>query len=225
MRLPPIFALVWALAFAGIVDAATLTGKVVAIADGDTLTLLTADQQQVKVRLAEIDTPERAQPYGTRARQALSDLAFGKQATVESGEKDRYGRVVGRIYVDGVDVNRALVNQGAAWVYRQYNRDKSLLAVEADARTAKRGLWSLPEAERVAPWDWRKGTKRPLAQPQKQAAPLLTSSTSSASQYSCARKTCGQMANCAEARFQLEQCGNSRLDRDNDGIPCESICQ
>lgn len=224
MRLPPIFALAWALAFAGIVDAATLTGKVVAIADGDTLTLLTSDRQQVKVRLAEIDTPERAQPYGTRARQALSDLAFGKQAKVESAEKDRYGRVVGRVHIDGVDVNRALIHQGAAWVYRQYNRDKSLLAVEADARTAKRGLWSLPEAERVAPWDWRKGTKRVAAQPYK-AAPMLTATSSASSKYSCSRKTCGQMSNCEEARFQLEQCGNRRLDRDNDGIPCESICR
>src|SRR5690606_665034 len=113
-------------------SATTLTGKVVAIADGDTLTLLTPAREQVKIRLAEIDTPERAQPYGTRARQALSDLAFGKQATVETSEKDRYGRVIGRIYVDGVDVNKELVSRGAAWVYRQYNHDKSLLAIEAD---------------------------------------------------------------------------------------------
>ncbi|MDH1587993.1 MULTISPECIES: thermonuclease family protein [Stutzerimonas] len=215
--------LFFALAMAGWANAGPLAGKVVAIADGDTLTLLTADRQQVKVRLAEIDTPERAQPYGTRARQALSDLAFGKQATIESHEKDRYGRTVGRVYVNGVDVNRELVSLGAAWVYRQYNRDKSLLAVEAEARAAKRGLWSLPEAERLAPWDWRKGTKAPAIKPYG-GAPLVAAANDG--QYSCSpRKTCGQMSSCAEARFQLEQCGNSRLDRDKDGIPCESLCQ
>lgn len=221
MRFSALFVLV--LAFSGIANAANLTGKVVAIADGDTLTLLTPSREQVKVRLAEIDTPERAQPYGTRARQALSDLAFGKQATVETSEKDRYGRVIGRIYVDGVDVNKELVSRGAAWVYRQYNRDKSLLAVEAEARTAKRGLWALPEAERVAPWDWRKGTK-PAALTPYSAAPLLADNSKS-TKYSCSpRKTCGQMTSCEEARFHLEQCGNGRLDRDKDGIPCESIC-
>jgi len=210
-----------ALVFSELASATTLTGKVVAIADGDTLTLLTPAREQVKIRLAEIDTPERAQPYGTRARQALSDLAFGKQATVETSEKDRYGRVIGRIYVDGVDVNKELVSRGAAWVYRQYNHDKSLLAIEADARAAKRGLWALPEAERVAPWDWRKGTKAAVVQPYR-GTPLLAASSG---QYSCSpRKNCGQMSSCEEARFHLEQCGNTRLDRDKDGIPCESIC-
>ncbi len=221
MRRAALFVL--AIVFSGFAVAGTLVGKVVAIADGDTLTLLTAERQQIKVRLAEIDTPERSQPYGKRARQALSDLAFGQQATVESNEKDRYGRVIGRVYVNGVDINRELVSSGAAWVYRQYNRDKSLLAVEADARVAKRGLWSLPEAERIAPWDWRKGTKAPAIKPYG-GAPLVAAANDG--QYSCSpRKTCGQMSSCAEARFQLEQCGNSRLDRDKDGIPCESLCQ
>lgn len=209
-------------ALSGVAAAATVTGKVVAIADGDTLTLLTSDRQQIKVRLAEIDTPERGQPYGTRARQALADLAFGKQATIESREKDRYGRLIGRVRVAGVDVNRELVHRGAAWVYRQYSRDRSLLAVEADARAAKRGLWSLPETQRLAPWDWRKGTK-PAALKPYSGTPLLAAA--SGTQFSCSpRKTCGLMSSCEEARFQLEQCGNSRLDRDNDGIPCESIC-
>lgn len=221
MRRAALFVL--AIAFSGLAFAGTLAGKVVAIADGDTLTLLTADRQQIKVRLAEIDTPERAQPYGTRARQALSDLAFGKQATIESHEKDRYGRVVGRVYVNGIDVNKELVSRGAAWVYRQYNRDKTLLAIEADARAAKRGLWSLPEAERIAPWDWRKGTKTTAMKPYA-GAPLVAAA--SGTTYSCSpRKNCGQMSSCEEARFHLEQCGNSRLDRDKDGIPCESLCQ
>lgn len=221
MRRAALFVL--AIVFSGFAVAGTLVGKVVAIADGDTLTLLTPERQQIKVRLAEIDTPERSQPYGKRARQALSDLAFGKQATIESHEKDRYGRTVGRVYVNGVDVNRELVSIGAAWVYRQYNRDKSLLAVEAEARAAKRGLWSLPEAERIAPWDWRKGTKATALKPYT-STPILAAASGTA--YSCSpRKNCGQMSSCEEARFHLEQCGNGRLDRDNDGIPCESLCR
>jgi len=202
--------------------AEVITGEVVAIADGDTLTLLTPAKQQVKIRLAEIDTPESRQPYGQKAKQALADLTFRKQVTADVESVDRYGRSIARISVNGVDVNRALVESGAAWVYRAYNQDKSLLQVEAEARAAKRGLWALPESERVAPWDWRRGTKSPIAQPYA-GKPVLVAATSA--QFSCTpRKTCGQMSSCAEARYHLEQCGNGRLDRNNDGIPCESIC-
>jgi micrococcal nuclease len=136
-------------------DAAEYTGKVVAIADGDTLTLL-VDRQQMKIRLAEIDTPERGQPYGSKAKEALSQLAFGKRARVVAVDRDRYGRIVGRVYVDEVDVNAEMVRRGAAWVYRKYAKDPNLFSLEAEARKAKRGLWGLPEAERVPPWEWRR---------------------------------------------------------------------
>lgn len=199
-----------------------ITGEVVAIADGDTLTLLTPAKQQIKIRLAEIDTPESRQPYGQKAKQALANLTFRKQVVANIQSADRYGRSIARISLNGVDVNRALVEAGAAWVYRAYNQDKSLLQVEAEARAARRGLWALPESERVAPWDWRKGRKNQIAQPYA-GKPVLVAATSG--QFSCSpRKTCGQMSSCAEARYHLEQCGNGRLDRDNDGIPCESIC-
>jgi endonuclease YncB( thermonuclease family) len=92
----------------------TYTGKIIGITDGDTLTLLTAENVQIKVRLAEIDTPEKRQPYGQRARQSLSDLAFGKQARVKVQAVDRYGHSVSKIYVGNVDVNREMVRQGAA---------------------------------------------------------------------------------------------------------------
>jgi endonuclease YncB( thermonuclease family) len=106
---------------AGPLTAAELSGKVVGVSDGDTLTLLVADGssfKQVKVRLGEIDTPESRQPYGERAKQALSDRVFGKPARVVVETTDKYGRTVGRVYVGGVDVNAELVKQGAAWVYR-----------------------------------------------------------------------------------------------------------
>jgi endonuclease YncB( thermonuclease family) len=124
-----------------------LLGKVVGVLDGDTLTVL-VERRAVKVRLAEIDTPEKGQPYGSAARQALSDLVFGKVATVHGQTRDRYGRTVGRVYVDGRDVNAELVRAGHAWVYRKYTTDRSLYALEAEAKAAGRGLWALPEAQR-----------------------------------------------------------------------------
>jgi endonuclease YncB( thermonuclease family) len=132
----------------------TLTGRVVAIADGDTLTLLTPERRQVKVRLHGIDTPEVRQPWGSRARQALSDLAFQRAVRVEVQDVDRYGRTVGRIYAGPVDVNAEMVRRGLAWVYTRYNRDPALPALEAEARMAKRGLWADPQP--VAPWNWRR---------------------------------------------------------------------
>jgi endonuclease YncB( thermonuclease family) len=206
--------------------AAEITGRVVGITDGDTLTVLNEARQQVRVRLAEIDTPEARQPYGNRARQMLSDLAFGKAVRVVVQDTDRYGRKVGRIYAGSADVNAEMVRQGAAWVYRQYSRDLSLLRLEAEARAARRGLWALPEAERTAPWEWRaaeRGGQRQVAGTP--AAPQATR-LSVASTVSCgAKRYCREMTTCAEARFYLSQCGLSRLDGDRDGVPCESICR
>lgn len=133
--------------------------KVVTISDGDTITCLTAERTQIKVRLAEIDTPEKAQPYGQKSKEALSALVFGKQVTLVTQATDRYGRTVARVSAGGQDANREMVRLGAAWVYRQYSTDKSLLAVEAEAQASRRGLWAMPEAERMPPWEWRKEKK------------------------------------------------------------------
>ena len=132
-----------------------LRGKVVGIADGDTLTLLTGRREQVRIRLSDIDAPERRQPYGTRARQMLADLVFGKPARIEVRDTDRYGRTVGRVFVAEQDVNAAMVRLGGAWVYRRYSDDAVLLRLEQEAQVQRRGLWALPEAERVPPWEWR----------------------------------------------------------------------
>jgi endonuclease YncB( thermonuclease family) len=94
--------------------AAELRGRVVGISDGDTLTLLTDRRQEVRLRLAEIDTPERGQPYSERSRQLLSDLVYGKSVRVEIRDTDRYGRTVGRIYVGSRDINADMVRLGAA---------------------------------------------------------------------------------------------------------------
>lgn len=201
------------------VCAQELSGRVVGIADGDTFTFLTAENRQIKVRLAEIDTPEKAQPYGTRAKQALSDLIFGKEVRVMEADMDRYGRLVGHVYVGNIHVNRRMVQEGMAWVYRQYMHDKSLLLDEQQARASKRGLWSLPAHDQVPPWDWRRGVKST-----KGKTPVVQAKVSS--NFTCEGKTrCSEMISCEEAMFYLKNCGLTRLDGDKDGVPCESICQ
>ena len=180
------------------------------------------------MRLGEIDTPERKQPYGTRAQQTLSELAYNKQARVVVQDTDRYGRTVGRVYVGSLDVNAEMVKQGAAWVYRQYLKDQSLLAIEQQAKAAKRGLWGLPEAERCPPWDWRKN-----ACPMSAVAPAPASPAASAppaattsSGFTCAGKRyCREMTSCEEAKFYLNNCGVSSLDGNHDGVPCEKLCR
>ena len=131
-------------------------GTVVGITDGDTLTILTAINKTAKIRLAEIDTPERSQPYGKRAKQVLSHLTFKKPVAIRLVDIDRYQRIVGRIYVDDLDVSAEMVQRGAAWVYRKYAKDQNLFRLEDEARSAKRGLWGLSEALRVPPWEWRR---------------------------------------------------------------------
>lgn len=139
--------------------AAQFTGKVVGVADGDTLTVLTAGNVQVKVRLSAIDAPEKAQPFGTRSKQALSDLCFGKTAVVESSKKDRYGRTVGAVLCDGKSVEAEMLRSGMAWVYRQYAKGRwELYAIEDAAKSAKRGLWADPNP--VPPWEWRKAKRK-----------------------------------------------------------------
>lgn len=133
-----------------------VSGKVVKIADGDTFTLLTPRKEEVKVRLAEIDAPERGQPYGKASRQALSELVFGKEVRVEMVDTDRYGRLVGRVFQGETDVNAEMVRLGAAWVYTKYNKDKSLIRVEKRARANRDGLWALPPEQVIAPWEYRK---------------------------------------------------------------------
>lgn len=205
---------------------AEITGRVVGITDGDTLTILNDARQQVRVRLAEIDTPEARQPYGSRARQALSDLAFGKTVRVVVQDTDRYGRTVARIHAGTADVNAEMVRQGAAWVYRQYSRDPSLLRLEAEARAARRGLWALPEAQRAAPWEWRAAERDGQRQAASGSVAPQATRLSTANGFTCGTKRyCREMTNCAEARFHLSQCGLSRLDGDSDGVPCESICR
>ena len=138
------------------------TGTVTAVIDGDTLTVL-VDQQQVKVRLAGIDAPERKQDYGTVAKSFLSDRVFGRYVSVEVTGQDRYGRTLGVVHVDGANVNLSLVRAGLAWHYVRFSDDTELAAAEREAREARRGLWERDDA--VPPWEWRRQNRAKQTHP------------------------------------------------------------
>ena len=136
------------------VSAQSLTGKVVSIADGDTFTLLTSDNRQIRIRLHGIDCPEKAQDYGTVARMFLSDLIFGKSVQVTPTDVDRYGRTIGIVSIDSTNVNEALLSAGLAWHYIHFDKNPKWAKLEEKARGDKKGLWSKPNA--IAPWKFRR---------------------------------------------------------------------
>lgn len=131
-------------------------GKVVSVADGDTIRVLVG-RKQIKVRLAEIDAPEKRQPFGSRAKQAMSELVFGKTVGVVTVDRDRYGRTVGQVFTESENINEKMVQLGYAWVYRKYAKNPKSFGFERMAREAKRGLWRDPKP--VPPWEWRKKGK------------------------------------------------------------------
>jgi endonuclease YncB( thermonuclease family) len=135
------------------------SGKVIAITDGDTIKILSPAKEQIKVRLADIDTPEKRQPYGRKARQVLSDKVFGKRVKVEKVTADRYKRMIGKVYLGDRYINPEMVADGAAWVYRKYSKDPHMLELERQAREQAKGLWALQEDQRVASWEWREQRK------------------------------------------------------------------
>ena len=153
------------LALACTAHAETVTGRVVGVADGDTITVLDADKVQHKIRLAGIDAPEKKQPFGNRSKESLSELAFDKTVDVETSKRDRYGRQIGKVLVNGRDVNLVQVERGMAWFYRQYQREQSpndrrlYETAEDAAKAEKRGLWR--DADPVAPWEFRHAKRVP----------------------------------------------------------------
>lgn len=132
----------------------TLSGKVVGIADGDTFTLLLADHTTRKIRMYGIDAPEKKQPFGTVARQRLSELIFSKQVSVVPTDIDRYGRTVAKVFVDGRSVNEEMLRSGLVWHYTQYDKDPRWDALERQAREQRIGLWQDPHP--TPPWEWRR---------------------------------------------------------------------
>ena len=137
------------------VSAKTITGKVIKVSDGDTIVIQSSKNKKLKVRLAKIDAPELAQPYGQAAYIALNQLLISQTVKIEYKNKDRYQRIVGQVYLNNLDVGAEMVSQGHAWVYRQYSNDFYLYGLEYWARFTQKGLWVLPTDQRVPPWEWR----------------------------------------------------------------------
>ena len=136
-----------------------LHGKVVGIADGDTLDVR-LESGMLRVRLHGVDAPEHDQPWGKAAKRALSKLVYREYVEIEPITQDQYERIVARVWLDGRDVNAELVQSGNAWVYRRYATEATYCVEEHAAREASRGLWSLPESQWVAPWEWRQREHR-----------------------------------------------------------------
>jgi endonuclease YncB( thermonuclease family) len=139
----------------------TITGRVVGISDGDTITVLDSTKTQHKIRLAGIDAPESKQAFGQASKKHLSDMVFNKDVTLECGKTDKYRRRVCVVMANGNDANLAQVASGMAWWYRKYQKEQTAQqradyeAAEAMAKAGRVGLWS--DAEPVPPWEWRHG--------------------------------------------------------------------
>lgn len=136
-----------------IVHAAELNGKVIHVLDGDTIEVL-QDNKPVRIRLANIDAPEKKQAYGRRSTNQLKSLVVAQPVTVTYTQIDRYRRIIGHVFTtNGIEANRWMVQSGAAWVYERYNTDKALPALQWEAQQQKRGLWA--DRQPVPPWVWR----------------------------------------------------------------------
>lgn len=148
------------------INADTFEGKVIKITDGDTVHVLDVSHHKEKIRLAGIDTPERKQPFGGKAKRHLASMIGNKTVTVEYSKRDRYGRIVGKILYQGKDINLEMVRAGLAWHYKKYQKEQSKLdrnlyaAADSFVKTNEIGLFK--EKNAVPPWKWRKNKKNLL---------------------------------------------------------------
>jgi endonuclease YncB( thermonuclease family) len=134
-----------------------LSGKVVKVTDGDTITVLTSNNKQEKVRLDGIDAPEKGQDFGEKSRQYLASLVAGKTVRIQYRNKDQYGRILGTVYIGNMNVNEAMVREGLAWQY-YYNKDKKYKELQADAKAKKLNIWSAKSP--VDPYYFRKNNNK-----------------------------------------------------------------
>ena len=189
--------------------AETFSAKVIAVIDGDTVIVQHANRKTT-LRLAGIDAPEKAQPWGSESRGALSQLVMHKDVRVTTKTVDDYGRVVALLQIGRINVNEEQLRRGMAWEYSYYHSDKALIALQAEAQGARRGLWA--NASPTPPWEFRK-THAPTRE--------LDAATSA-----CGKKRyCSQMVSCEEAKFYFTQCRIKSLDKNGDGVPCENLCR
>jgi endonuclease YncB( thermonuclease family) len=229
-------------------QAETFSAKVIVVMDGDTVMVL-RNGQKLKVRLANIDAPEKDQPFGKQSRDSLLEMVGKKQVQIDSQAVDQYGRTVGLISVDGGNVNQEQVKRGMAWAAEgwhksrravsdspegqpsggvhsaaasaRFNINKIYTGLQNDARQARRGLWTQTHPQ--APWLWRK--QHPSVTPARLLDASSPAATVTLSDMECGKKRrCSQMVSCDEAYFYFTRCGVKTLDGNHDGEPCESLC-
>ena len=185
--------------------------RIIQVIDGDTV-VAQLGEKSVRIRLAEIDAPEIGQPWGLNAKKALEAKVLGSSVSLEVIDVDRYDRLVARLNLDNRQINRELVSEGHAWVYRRYMRDESLLVNETVASKNKIGLWAT--GSQIAPWEWRRGNRSERVNSARKV------------NRSCDEKPyCRNLKTCEDALFFLEICNQQRLDGDQDGVPCEALCK
>ena len=212
MKHPIVILLIALCLLPGQVYAASFTGKLVKVLDGDTVEVM-HDGKAERVRLAQIDCPEKNQPFGQAAKKYVLDMAAQKVVKVEVTTVDRYGRTVGELFLpDGANMNKQIVGAGYAWQYKRYSNDDSYADLELGARVQRLGLWQGHRP--VPPWEWRRR--------QRQAVSMQ----SKGKDFTCGSKRyCKEMTSCNEAKFYLKECELSSLDGNKDGVPCESLCR
>lgn len=149
--------------FSTIAYADLISGRVVGVTDGDTITALDSSNTQHKIRLAGIDAPEKSQPFGSASKKSLSDLVYGKQVTVDWQKHDRYGRIVGKVLINNLDANLEQIKRGMAWFYAKYQNEQSVqdrldyASAQDDAQKNHLGLWA--DKNPTPPWEFRKQSR------------------------------------------------------------------
>jgi endonuclease YncB( thermonuclease family) len=216
-----IILLIWA----NFAAAEEYNAKVIVVIDGDTLVVLHNGAKE-KIRLMNIDAPEKNQPYGMDARQAMFSLVFKKQAQIDSKAVDKYGRTVALVTVNGINVNQEMVKRGMAWEYSSFKPGRIYMALQSEAQQARRGLWS--QRNPIAPWVWRR--THPSARSDYPKKEMKTPSSHPRigvfNDTSCGnKKHCSQMNSCEEAYFYFTRCGLKSLDKTGDGVPCKQLCK
>jgi endonuclease YncB( thermonuclease family) len=220
-------------------QAETFDAKVIAVLDGDTV-MVVRDGQKIKIRLANIDAPEvghagmgaqspdsqKDQTFGPQSRDSLLKMVGKRHVRVDSQAVDQYGRIVGIVWVDGLNVNEEQVRRGMAWEYSHYHSDRSYIALQDGAKQARLGLWG--QSEPSPPWQWRKAHPSVKTDMMENSSSAAAAHATPKALYDAAcddKKRCAQMSSCEEARFYLTRCGLKSLDENRNGVPCESLCK
>ena len=154
------FLLIFILFLSNFVNAKTIEGLVVGVADGDTITVLDQQKNTYKIRLQGIDAPEKKQAFGEKSKQSLHDLVHSKQVRIEYDKEDKYGRIVGKVTLGDLDICLQQLSLGLAWHYKKYQNEQSASdqAVYSDtelkSKSLKLGLWA--DDAPMPPWEFRK---------------------------------------------------------------------